>query len=343
MKAPLSSLGLACPVLAAPMSGGPMTPALVTAAARAGSLGFLAGGYKTPALLQQQIAEVREQTPTFGVNLFAPNPVPVDPGEFRRYAAAVQAEASQYGLQLDGTDPVENDDAWSAKVDLLVSDPVPVVSFTFGLPGPSVVTALKRAGTLIIQTVTSAGEARLAAEAGADALAVQALAAGGHSGTLTPQRLPAAVPLPELAASVADATGLPVVAAGGLSTPAEVAAVLRAGADAVMVGTALLRSDESGASAVHQAAIADPGRGPTVLTRAFSGRPARGLQNAFTEKYSERAPLGYPALHHLTSPLRKAATAAQNPELVHLWAGTGYRNAATGPAATILTRLASAI
>jgi hypothetical protein len=215
MKAPLSSLGLACPVLAAPMSGGPMTPALVTAAARAGSLGFLAGGYKTPALLQQQIAEVREQTPTFGVNLFAPNPVPVDPGEFRRYAAAVQAEASQYGLQLEGTDPVENDDAWSAKVDLLVSDPVPVVSFTFGLPGPSVVTALKRAGTLIIQTVTSAGEARLAAEAGADALAVQALAAGGHSGTLTPQRLPAAVPLPELAASVADATGLPVVAAGG--------------------------------------------------------------------------------------------------------------------------------
>jgi NAD(P)H-dependent flavin oxidoreductase YrpB (nitropropane dioxygenase family) len=110
-----------------------------------------------------------------------------------------------------------------------------------------------------------------------------------------------------------------------------------------MVGTALLRSDESGASAVHQAAIADPGRGPTVLTRAFSGRPARGLQNTFTEKYSELAPLGYPALHHLTSGLRKAATAAGNPELAHLWAGTGYRNATTGPAATILTRLASAV
>jgi len=343
MKQPLSALGVACPVLAAPMSGGPMTPALVAAAARAGSMGFLAGGYKTPALLQQQIAEVREQTPVFGVNLFAPNPVPVDREEFRRYAAAVQAEAAQYGLQLDGTDPVENDDAWSAKVGLLVSDPVPVVSFTFGLPGQSVVTALKRAGTLIIQTVTSAEEARLAAAAGADALAVQALTAGGHCGTWTPQRMPAAVPLPELTASVTDATGLPVVAAGGVSTPAEVTAVLRAGADAVMVGTALLRSDESGASAVHQAAIADPGRGPTVLTRAFSGRPARGLQNTFTRKYSELAPLGYPALHHLTSGLRKAATAAGNPELVHLWAGTGYRNATTGPAGTILTRLASAI
>lgn len=181
MKPLLSPLGVACPVLAAPMSGGPMTPALVTAAARAGSLGFLAGGYKTPALVQQQIAEVREQTPTFGVNLFAPNPVPVDPGEFRRYAAAIQAEA----------------------------------------------------GTLIIQTVTSAEEARLAAEAGADALAVRALAAGVHSGTLTPRQIPAAVPLPDLAAAVAGETGLPVVAAGGLSTPAEVAAVLQAGASAV--------------------------------------------------------------------------------------------------------------
>jgi NAD(P)H-dependent flavin oxidoreductase YrpB (nitropropane dioxygenase family) len=342
MKAPLNSLGLACPVLAAPMAGGPTTPDLVAAAARAGSLGFLAGGYKAPALLQQQIAQVREQTPTFGVNLFAPNPVPVDPAEFRRYAAAVQAEAGQYGLRLDEAGPVEDDDAWAGKVDLLVSDPVPVVSFTFGLPGRPVITALKRAGTLIVQTVTSVEEARLAAEAGADALAVQALAAGGHSGTLTPQQVPAAVPLPALAAAVAEGTRLPVVAAGGLSTPAEVAAVLHGGADAVMVGTALLRSDESGASAVHQAAIADPGRGPTVLTRAFSGRPARGLANTFTQRYSELAPLGYPAIHHLTSGLRKAAAAAGNPELVNLWAGTGYRNAATGPAGTILTSLASA-
>lgn len=341
MKAPLSSLGLACPVLAAPMAGGSTSPALVAAAARAGSLGFLAAGYKAPSLLWQQIAEVREQTPTFGVNLFAPNPVPVDPAEFRRYAAAVQAEAGQYGLRLDESSPVEDDDAWSAKVDLLISDPVPVVSFTFGLPGQSVVAALKRAGTLVVQTVTSAGEAQLAAEAGADVLVVQAAAAGAHSGTLTPQRMPAAIPLPELVAAAGHETGLPVVAAGGLSTPAEVAAVLHGGADAVMVGTALLRSDESGASAVHRAAIADPGRGPTVLTRAFSGRPARGLANTFTRKFSELAPLGYPAIHHLTSGLRQAAAAAGNPELVHLWAGTGYRNTATGPAGAILTRLAS--
>jgi NAD(P)H-dependent flavin oxidoreductase YrpB (nitropropane dioxygenase family) len=341
VKPPLSSLGLACPVLAAPMAGGATTAALVAEAARAGSLGFLAAGYKAPDLLRQQIAEVREQTPVFGVNLFAPNPVPVDTAEFRRYAAAIQAEADQYGLRLDEAIPVEDDDAWAAKADLLVGEPVPVVSCTFGIPDRSVVAALKRAGTLVIQTVTTTAEARLAAEAGAEVLVVQAAAAGAHSGTLTPQRMPEEVPLPALVAAVVRETGLPVIAAGGLSTPAEVAAALHGGADAVMVGTALLRSDESGASAVHKAALADPGRGPTVLTRAFTGRPARGLVNTFTRKYSELAPVGYPAIHHLTSGLRKAAAAAGNPELVHLWAGTGYRNAATGPAGTILTGLAS--
>ncbi len=341
MKPPLSSLGLACPVLSAPMAGGASNPALVAAAARAGSMGFLAAGYKTPDLLKQQIAEVRQQASVFGVNVFAPNPVPVDPAEFRRYAAAIQAEAGQYGLRLDEASPVEDDDAWAAKVDLLISDPVPVASFTFGIPDQSVVTALKRAGTLVVQTVTTAAEARLAAEAGAEALVVQAAAAGAHSGTLTPQRMPAEVPLPVLVSAVVSGTGLPVIAAGGLSTPAEVTAALHAGADAVMVGTALLRSDESGASAVHKAALADPGRGPTVLTRAFTGRPARGLVNTFTRKYSELAPVGYPAIHDLTSELRKAAAAAGNPELVHLWAGTGFRNAATGPTGTILTGLAS--
>ena len=371
---PLAPLPVDLPVLAAPMAGGPSTPALVIAAARAGSLGFLAAGYKTPDQLAGQIAEVRGQTGTgagtrtgtgagtrtgtgagtrtgtgvFGVNLFVPNPVPADPAAFARYADALQAEADRYEVRLDGRALdlralAADDDAWPDKVDLLLADPVPVVSFTFGLPAVTVFQAFRRAGTLTVQTVTSAGEARQAAEAGADLLAVQASAAGGHSGTWTPDRIPAPIPLPELLATVRSATRVPVVAAGGLSTPDEVAAVLRAGAVAVMAGTALLRSDESGASAVHQAALADPGRGEPVVTRAFTGRPARGLPNTFTEKYGPIAPAGYPALHYLTSPLRQAATAAGDPELVNLWAGTGYRNATTGPVATILADLARGI
>jgi nitronate monooxygenase len=343
VKSPLSELNLTNPVLAAPMAGGPGTPAYVTAAARAGSLGFLAGGYKAPQLLAEQINAVRDRTQNFGVNLFAPNPLPVDPDAFRRYAASIQAEADRFGIDLSQSTPSEDDDFWHEKIDLLVARPVPVVSFTFGIPESATITALRTAGTTTIQTVTSVEEARLAAAAGIDALAVQAGAAGGHSGTLTPQRQPEAVPLCVLIATIKDGTKLPVIAAGGLSTSQEVAAVMHSGADAVMVGTVLLRSDESGASAVHKAAIADPARGDTIVTRAFTGRPARALPNIFIARHDADAPLGYPAIHHLTSELRKAAVGAGDPERVNLWAGTGYRNASSEPVEAILTRLAQAI
>jgi nitronate monooxygenase len=107
-----------------------------------------------------------------------------------------------------------------------------------------------------------------------------------------------------------------------------------------MVGTALLRADESGTSAVHRHALTDPDRRGTVITRAFTGRPARGLRNRFIDDYEGLAPPGYPAVHHLTSPLRRAAAAAGDPEAVHLWAGTGYRSARAEPVANVLGRLA---
>jgi nitronate monooxygenase len=340
MSSPLSGLGLATPVLAAPMAGGPSTTALVTAAADAGGMGFVAAGYTTPDALAARISEVRAASVPFGVNVFAPNPQPVDVEAFRRYARAVQEEATRYGLQLTGGDPVEDDDHWRDKIDLLLADPVPVVSFTFGVPDRDVVGALRAAGTLVLQTVTSAEEARIAADAGADMLVVQSTEAGAHSGTLTPERPPPPVPITELLAQVRHAVPLPMIAAGGLATPDAVAGVVRAGAAAAMVGTVLLRTDESGASATHRAALADPARKRTVITHAFTGRPARGLWNRFIERFEAEAPYGYPALHHLTSPLRKAAAAAGDAELVHLWAGTGHRHAAEGPAAAVLGRLA---
>ena len=343
MSSPLAHLGLTNPVFAAPMAGGPTAPALVAAAMRAGSLGFLAGGYLEAAALADRIQQVRARTEVFGVNLFAPNPVPVDPEAFRRYAALIQPAAQPYGLDLDSAGPVEDDDFWADKLELLRTHPVPVVSFTFGIPDEATIAALRKAGTVTIQTVTAPAEARLAQDAGVDLLVVQAYGAGGHSGTLTPERLPARVPLTDLVRSVRDVTTLPVVAAGGIATAAEVAAVIHEGAEAVMVGTLLLLADESGASAVHRAAIADPSRGDTVLSRAFTGRPAGALPNGFIKTYESAAPTGYPALHHLTSALRKAAAAAGDPERVNLWAGTGYRNATAEPAQEILTRLAAAI
>ena len=268
----MTALDLALPLIAAPMAGGPTTPALVVAAAGAGALGFLAGGYKTPEALLAEVAAVRAQHVRFGVNLFAPNPVPAVPAEYRRYRDLIQAEADRFGLRLPA-DPVEDDDAWLDKIDLLLRDPVPVVSFTFGIPPASVITALRKAGTVVVQTVTSAGEARLAADAGVDALAVQASAAGGHSGTLTPGQIPPSVPLADLIAAVRGITALPLIGAGGVATPGDVAAALAAGAEAAMVGTVLLLTDESGASPAYRAGLASPDRGGTVVTRAFTGGP----------------------------------------------------------------------
>ncbi len=335
----LAQFGMSIPLVAAPMAGGPTTPAMVSAATSAGGLGMLAAGYKTVTAVEAEIKSVRAEGIAFGVNLFAPNPVPVDLGSYRAYAAVVQSEADQFGLTLP-VQPIEDDDTFDEKIALLLDDPVPMVSFTFGIPPRHVIAALQRANSVVVQTVTTPLEAAQARDAGVDILAVQASVAGGHSGTLSPQQPVMPVPLIDLVEQIVATVPLPVLAAGGLATPTAVAEVIRAGATAAVVGTVLLRAVESGASATHRAALTDPARTQTVLTRAFTGRPARGLRNMFIDTHEAQAPLGYPAIHHLTSPLRKAAAAAGKPDYVHLWAGTGYRHATAEPTCDIMRRLA---
>jgi nitronate monooxygenase len=336
----LTQFGMSIPVIAAPMSGGPTNPAMVSAATAAGGLGLLAAGYKTVAAVEAEIKTTRAEGIPFGVNVFAPNSLPVDPAAYRAYAAIVQREADQFGLTLP-PDPIEDTDSFDEKIALLLDDPVPMVSFTFGIPSRHVISALRQAGTVVVQTVTTADEALQARDAGVDMLAVQAAAAGGHSGTLSPRQPVKPVPIVELVEGIVATSGLPVLAAGGLATAAAVAGVIRAGATAAVVGTVLLRAHESGASLTHQGALTDPAFTETVLTHAFTGRPARGLRNAFIDAHEAEAPFGYPAVHYLTSPLRKAAAAAGKPDYVHLWAGTGYRHATAEPASEILRRLAA--
>ncbi|OBI44442.1 nitronate monooxygenase [Mycobacterium sp. E796] len=336
----LEQFEMSIPLVAAPMAGGPTTPAMASAANQAGALGMLAAGYKTVDAVEAEIKKVRAEGIPFGINVFAPNPLPIDPDSYRAYAAIVQKEADQFGLTLPA-EPIDDTDRFDEKIALLLDDPVPMVSFTFGIPPRDVITALKKANTVVVQTVTTPDEAAQARDAGVDMLAVQAATAGGHSGTLSPRRPLTPVPIVDLVAQIGATVPLPVMAAGGLATPAAVADVIRAGAVAAAVGTVLLRATESGASATHQAALVDPAYTETVITRAFTGRPARGLRNAFIDAHEAQAPLGYPAIHYLTSPMRKAAAAAGKPDYVHLWAGTGYRHATAEPAADILRRLAS--
>ncbi|GAB6902366.1 NAD(P)H-dependent flavin oxidoreductase [Kineosporia succinea] len=333
------------PIAGAPMAGGPTTVALARAVAGAGGFPFLAGGYRTPQALAAEIDEMRSSGARFGVNLFVPARDRPDPSAFAAYAAELAPEAARYGLELNPV-PVEDDDHWPAKIALLVQRPVPVVSLTFGLPDVSDIAALTDVGTRVLASVTSVGEARAARDVGVDGLVVQGTGAGGHSATHDPARRPAPIPLDDLVRQVIAEVGLPVVATGGVDGPDAVRRLLAAGAESVAVGTLLMLTDEAGTTPVHRAALADVsdqvGVFPeTVVTRAFTGRPARALRTSFVDRHGEKAPVAYPGVHHLTRALRQAAARAGEARNVHLWAGTGYRNALTGPAADVVRRLST--
>ena len=329
---------LRTPIVAAPMAGGPSTPALAAAVCRAGGLGFLAAGYKTPDALAEQIEDLRGRTDApFGVNLFVPQPPP-DLSAIAGYREELRSEADRYGASLPEPDPGD-DDGWGEKIALLLADPVPVVSFTFGLPSAEVVADLHGVGSYLVATVTSVAEAQAADRLGVDALCVQGPDAGGHSGTHDPDADPGATPLRELLGAVGGRTSLPLIAAGGLATGADIVAVLRAGARAVQLGTAYLRTPESGAKPAHKRALADPRFTTTVMTRAFSGRYARGLRNRFIDEHDATAVAGYPLVNQLTQPLRAAAAAQDDPDGLSLWAGTGYRHATDTPAESLTAEL----
>lgn len=322
------------------MAGGATTLALAQAAAAAGAFPFLAGGYRTADALMTEVAALRSNVENFGVNLFVPATDPAPLTGFQEYAAAVQGGADALNVTLDRT-PRSDDDDWDAKVARLLAAPVPVVSLTFELPTDDAIAALQQVGTRVLATVTSVAESQAAEAAGVDGLIVQGASAGGHSAVHDPYAELPYLETGDLVTAVRNVTALPLVAAGGVDGPAAVAELLAHGASAVAVGTLLLRTDEAGTSRTHRDALADPRFTQTVLTRAFTGRIARALANDFTDRFTDQAISAYPAVHHLTRPLRNAAAAAGDAERLHLWAGTGYRAARAEPAAAVFQRLAA--
>jgi len=312
----------------APLAGGPSTPELAAAVSEAGGLGFVAAGYLSADELAARVRRARTLTSgPVGVNLFVLAERPVDPAALAAYADELAGEGPLGEPRFD-------DDALDAKLELLVSEPVDVVSSTFGCFAPAAIERLRRAGSEVWVTVTSAAEARAAAEAGADALVCQGAEAGGHRGAWDDADGPD-LPLAALLAE-ARAAGLPLVAAGGVMDAAGAAAALAAGAAAVQCGTAFLLCPEAGTSAPQREALARGGE--TAVTRAFTGRRARGIVNGFMRRHAA-APSAYPHVHHLTAPLRAAARAAGDAERINLWAGTGFAKARALPAAEVVRAL----
>ena len=329
---------LAAPIIQAPLAGGPSTPGLAAAVSATGGLGFLAAGYKTVEAVADDIAAVRALTDApFGLNIFAPSGSRGDSRAVALYAERIGAEAERFGVALG--EPLHDDDGFAAKVELAAGSGIAVVSFTFGLPGDDAVAALHGAGSEVWITVTSPAEARSARDAGADALVVQGVEAGGHRGYFEDGPAAEDYGLLALLQRVSETVELPLIASGGIGDGRALAAVLCAGASAAQIGTAFLLADEAGTSAPHREALA--GDRPTRITRAFSGRSARSLVNRFMEDHDAEAPIAYPEVNHVTTPLRAAARNAGDAEAINLWAGQAYTLARPLPAAEIVAAIAS--
>ncbi|MBH0777670.1 nitronate monooxygenase [Nocardia bovistercoris] len=329
---------LRVPIVLAPMAGGPSTPELTVAVAEAGGLGLLAAGYLTAADLAARIEATRTgidaaaAPAAFGVNLFVPGPA-TPPERFSDYLTELRATHDLGAPRYDTDD-------WQAKLDLLVAAPVPVATFTFGCPTAAETERLHAAGSEVWVTVTCVAEAEIAAAAGADVLVAQGAEAGGHRAVFTDRVADDQVDpigLLALLQLLTSSCALPVVATGGITTGAGIAAVLAAGASAAQLGTAFLRCREAGTNPVHRAAVGTAT--PTMLTRAFTGRRARGVRNRFLVDHSASAPVAYPEIHYATAPLRAAARNAGNPEEVNLWAGQTQSLAPELPAGELVAKL----
>ena len=325
------------PVVLAPLAGGPSTPELAAAVCEAGGLGFLAAGYLRPDALGTALDRLAGLTARpYGVNVFVPG-APSDPDRVAPYVDLLAGEADRYGVELGR--PRFDDDGWADKLALVEERRVPVVSFTFGCPPAAVVDRLRTAGSEVWVTVTTPEEAAQAVRAGADVLVAQGVEAGGHRASFTDADDATDYGVLALVQLLGRTVDVPVVAAGGLATGAAVAAVLCAGARAAQLGTAFLGCPEAGTAQVHRDALAEST--PTALTRAFTGRTARGIRNRFMDRYGARAPRAYPEVHFATAPLRAAGRAAGDPGVVNLWAGQTHALVPSRPAAELVRTLAA--
>jgi len=338
-------LGIEHPIVQAPMAGGNSTPAMVAAVSEAGGLGSLACAYMTPADITAAIADVRRRTKKpFAINLFAggyeqSNRAPESSAE----ALAVLARHNAaLGLPPPAM-PAPGPDPTPAQFEAVLAARVPIFSFTFGIPPAALLDRFRRDGAYLIGTATTVGEARLLAEARVDAVLAQGSEAGAHRGTFAAPMERAMIGSMALVPQVVDAVpGLAVIAAGGIMDGRGIAAAEALGASATALGTAFLVTDEAGIPAAYKRRIATAQAEETKLTRAFSGRDARGIVNAFMEEMDALGDAAIPAFPHtnsLTRPMRTAAAKAGDIERLSLWAGQGAPMARAMPAAALLRKL----
>jgi nitronate monooxygenase len=336
-----SLLGIAHPIIQAPMAGGTTTPELVAAVSNAGALGSLGAAYLTPAQILETIAEVRRRTDRpFNVNLFVGG---IESAEGRDPAPLLEVLAryhAELGLPAP-VPPAPAGDPFEAQLEAVLQARPPVFSFTFGIPPAPALAALKAAKIPVVGTATTVEEARLLEAAGVDAVVAQGAEAGGHRGTFAGPFAAGLVGTMALVPQVVDAVAVPVIAAGGIMDGRGIVAARALGAAGVQMGTAFLTCREAGVPDAYKAAVRAARDDQTEVTRAFSGRPARGVVNEFLRalRGREDAILPFPLQNTATRPLRSAAAKRGDTRYLSLWAGQAAGLARDLPAGDLVRML----
>ncbi|WP_374056893.1 NAD(P)H-dependent flavin oxidoreductase [Rossellomorea sp. FM04394] len=320
-------LGTNYPIIQAGMAGGVTTANLVSAVSNSGGLGTLGAGYMSTADMKLAIKEIKDQTnQPFGVNLFIPETPVVNDEQITNAQKLLEPYKKELHL-TDNSSFSEVQIDFENQLEVILNEKVPVCSFTFGAPSKELVSELKKVGTIVIGTATTVEEAMINEEKGVDIVVAQGSESGGHRGTFLGLFEHSMIGTFSLVPQVVDAVCIPVIAAGGVMDERGVIAALALGAKGVQMGTAFLTCKESGAGASHKRAVLESSETHTVITTAFSGKPARGIENRFTremQEYKNQLP-PYPIQNALTKELRKQAGRQGVPELMSLWSGQSPR------------------
>ncbi|KKK38635.1 nitronate monooxygenase [Mesobacillus campisalis] len=325
-------LGINYPIIQAPMAGGITVSKLVSEVSHHGGLGMIGAGYMTPDQLREQIKEIRKLTTSpFGVNLFVPNDFSLDENQLHKAHDILQPFRAKLNLALNDQIEIPDDkllaESFHNQISVIIEEKVPVCSFTFGIPSSKVISLLKQNDTKLIATATTVEEAEEIEKSGFDMVVVQGSEAGGHRGNFIREDEGSLVGLMSLIPQAADCVNIPVIAAGGIMDGRGLIASLCLGAAGVQMGTAFLTCVESGAHRVYKEAILDASEDQTVLTRSFSGKMARGIENRYIRELREYEGVfpGFPVQNALTQEIRKASSAQNNPEYMSLWSGQSPR------------------
>lgn len=334
-------LKLLHPIVQAPMAGGATTVELVSAASAAGALGSLGAAYMTPAQIEAAAQAIRARTPRpFAINLFASVPEQPMRGDAARMLALMARYHQQLGLDAPAA-PESQPDPLAEQIQAVLRARPAVFSFTFGRMPAAALARCRELGILTVGTATTVAEAVALEQDGVDAVVAQGAEAGGHRGTFLGGFEESLIGTVALVPQVADAVSVPVIASGGIMDGRGIAAALALGADLAQMGTAFLTTEESGIGEAYKAALPVSRSEQSRVTRAFSGRPARGIENAFMRDAEAIAAdiLPYPLQNALTRPMRTAGGKAGNLDVLSLWAGQGAPLARRESTADLIARL----